>query len=151
MAAWQEQLAAPQQRAAAPNPPISGPPAGLGQQGNPNQQAGSIPAPQFTDEAAAATEGGHSRLRVIGYISIAVLVVVLGVLALSYTASPTPPAYKVGSCVQESGGKAEEIACSESGAYQIVSKVSDHTKCPDPAQPYATVSGDSVLCLKPKS
>jgi len=150
MAAWQEQLASssPQQRSALGQPPISGPPA------MPAGQAigahdGPVPAPTFTDEPAST--GGRNKLRVIGYISIAVLVIVLGVLALSYTASPNPPSYKVGSCVQESGGKAEEVACSDSGAYQIVSKVSDHTQCPDPAQPYATIPGGSILCLKPKS
>lgn len=109
--------------------------------------AGPTPSVQFDDESI---QSGGSKLKMWGYIAIAVLVVALGAGALYYTSRPNPPEYKVGSCVQESGGKAAEVSCSESGAFRIVSRVSDHAQCPDPAQPYATLSsgGNSVLCLK---
>ncbi len=134
-AAWQNQLFPP----APAQPPAAAPPRG---------PSSSFPAPQVPDQPAVE---GISRLRVIGYVSIALLVVLLGAGALYYTARPEPPTYKVGTCVREDGGKAVEAACSETGAYRIVSKVSDHAKCPNADQPYATLPGGSVLCLKPKS
>jgi len=80
-----------------------------------------------------------------GYIGIALLVVLLAIGALYYTSRPN--SYDVGSCVTEAGGKATQVSCSTNGAYQIVSRVSDHSQCPDPNEPYAKLNG-AVLCLK---
>jgi hypothetical protein len=93
----------------------------------------------------APASGG--RLKKWGSIALALFVVLLGAGALYYTSRPNPPTYDVGSCVQESGGKADPVACSDPDAYQIISKQHDHSQCPDPNQPYATRNG-TVLCLK---
>lgn len=119
-----------------PTPPQSG-----GGSGAPNVGWLSTPS----GESAAPT--GGSGLKKWGYIALALFIVLLGAGALYYTSRPNPPTYDVGSCVQESGGKADPVSCSDPDAYQILSKQHDRSQCSDPNQPYATLNG-SVLCLK---
>jgi hypothetical protein len=104
-----------------------------------------IAAPAFGEEPAPS----GSKLKKWGWIGLTLLIVLLAAGALYYTSRPNPPTYDVGTCVRESGGKAAATPCSDSSAYQIVSKVNNRSQCPDPKAPYATISG-RVLCLKKK-
>lgn len=163
MASWQEQLQ-PVAPTAIGSPvgsaQVSGPGVGARPQGSAQVSAQPMSVPQgplfgqsvpvaAPNSADESIEPAASGLKKWGYIAIALLVVLLGAGALYYTSRPNPPTYDVGNCVKESNGKAAEVPCSESDAYQIVSKVSDPSHCPDAKQPYATIDG-SILCLKKK-
>lgn len=90
-------------------------------------------------------------LRVFAWIALAVVIVGAGAFALWWSGHTPAPSYTIGSCVQKSGDGAVEVSCSTPNAYKIVSKVSDHSACPDQNNPYITLTGDtpSVYCLAP--
>ena len=104
-----------------------------------------------------AIEGPKKSKRglIIGVVIAAVLVLALagtGVFLLLNKTSKSA-SFAVNSCVKKSDDKAIAASCTETGSYQIVSKVDSVDKCPDKGQPYVVLqeSGkpDQVLCLKP--
>jgi hypothetical protein len=84
--------------------------------------------------------------------AVLLLAVPLGTLWLLGRTGDPPFNPAVGSCVKQDGGGAAAAACSDAGAYTVVSKASDPAKCADPKQPHVVlpeVEGDNVLCLRP--
>jgi hypothetical protein len=61
----------------------------------------------------------------------------------------------VGECVKNAENKPVEVDCAEAGAFKVVSKVDNQTKCADQNQPHVEVPGGrdqpQVLCLQPVS
>jgi hypothetical protein len=91
---------------------------------------------------------------IIGVVVATVAVLVLAAIGVTYFLSSKGGSnFAVNSCVRRSGNKAESVNCSTSGSYQIVSKVSSPSQCPDQQQPYVVLQekgkADQVLCLKP--
>lgn len=95
--------------------------------------------------------GKGNGLKLFGWIALAVVIVLLGAGALWWSSRPNSPSYTIGSCVQKSGDGAVEVSCGAPNAYRIVSKVTDHSACPDQDNPYITLTGDTptVYCLAP--
>ena len=58
----------------------------------------------------------------------------------------------VGACVKQSGNTAVPADCTESGAYQVISKVEQVSQCDDPNAPHiqmpAASGREQVLCLR---
>jgi hypothetical protein len=83
--------------------------------------------------------------------AVLLLVVPLGIVWLATRSSG--PSFDVGSCVRRSGSEAVAAQCTDSGAFTVVSKVDNQSKCTDPpGQPYVVVAEggkDKVLCLRP--
>jgi hypothetical protein len=112
---------------------------------------------RYDDEPGpgAPAPAKSKRGLIIGVVIAAVVVLVLAAVGVTYflSSQSSGTTYAVGSCVQKSGDKAVGVACSASGAYQILSRVDAPSKCPDPAQPYVVLQEkgkpDQVLCLKP--
>ena len=91
---------------------------------------------------------------IIGLAIAGVVLVALAAVAIVASMSGDKSGnYAVGQCVKQSGDKATNVSCSESGAYSIVSKVDSPSKCSDQGQPYVLLQqrgvADQVLCLKP--
>jgi hypothetical protein len=83
-----------------------------------------------------------------------VVVVILAAIGITLALSSSTGTYSVGSCVRQSGDKAEKVDCTSAGAYTIVAKVDKASACPDANQPYVvlhqkTGAPDQYLCLKP--
>jgi collagen type III alpha len=61
---------------------------------------------------------------------------------------------KPGDCVKRRGAEAIAVTCTESGAFEVVSKVSTKDQCADRSQPYVVNpirdGRTQVLCLKPR-
>jgi hypothetical protein len=104
--------------------------------------------------ATAIPAEPKSRLRIIGYIAIAVLVIGLGAGALYYTSRTSPPA--VGSCVKkQANSTAINVTCSTPGAYKVVKAATKASDCPDylnePSLSYESGGKTTILCLQPAS
>jgi hypothetical protein len=83
--------------------------------------------------------------------AVLLLVVPLGIVWLATRSSA--PSFDVGSCVSKSGSEAVAADCSADGAFTVVSKVDNQSKCTNPpGQPYVVVADggrENVLCLRP--
>jgi hypothetical protein len=106
------------------------------------------------DEPAPPEQQKSKRGLVIGVVIAAVAVLALaGAGVVYFLSSSGSSSFAVNSCVKKSGDKAESVSCSTTGSYQIVSKVSSPSQCPDQGQPYVVLQekgkADQVLCLKP--
>jgi hypothetical protein len=107
------------------------------------------------DDPAIEQPAKSRRGLVIGIVIAAVVVLALvgaGVFVLLNKTSNSA-SFAVNSCVKKSDDKAIAASCTETGSYQIVSKVDSVDKCPDKGQPYVVLQEngkpDQVLCLKP--
>jgi hypothetical protein len=59
--------------------------------------------------------------------------------------------YSIGSCVAPRDGKPHRVICESQGAFRVVSKVDDPSRC-DPQQPYIEVDHqphNTIYCLRP--
>ncbi|HEX6967596.1 MAG TPA: hypothetical protein VF174_02030 [Micromonosporaceae bacterium] len=108
-----------------------------------------------TEEEAPPPQvrNGRVLLAVLG-AAIAILAIPLGTLYLLGMIGSSSEAFNpaVGACVKQSGDSAAPADCAEPGAYSVVSKVDDVTKCADPNQPYIAVplnGKEQILCLQP--
>jgi hypothetical protein len=134
---WQDQLQ-PMQPIA--NPPVySSPP-----------PAQALPTPV---DVSAMQAQPRNVLKIVGYITIVLLIIVAAAGALWYTSRPDLPT--VGSCVQQSGDAPLEVPCSRSGAYRVTKSVSNVSDCPDylnqPSLSYPSGGKLVILCLEPAS
>jgi hypothetical protein len=115
----------------------------------PEEQTGSEAEPEPTPHV----RNGRVLAAVIG-AALLLLVLPLGISWGIWLASSSGnPSFDVGSCVKQSGTKADAVDCAEAGAFQIVSKVANESECPDRNQPAAILPDgegrEKVLCLKP--
>ena len=102
-------------------------------------------APRTDYEPIPAPGRGRKRFT---YIAVTLLVIIAGIGALYYTSRTDPP--KVGDCVTQSGASSRIVACGTKGSYQVISQVSDVSKCPDPKQPSLVGDKGVVFCLRPQ-
>ncbi|WP_248294927.1 hypothetical protein [Actinoplanes sp. TBRC 11911] len=112
------------------------------------------------DAPAAKPETKHIRMFPILLAVVAaaglLLAIVFGIVALAAGGddnSGASQAFKQGDCVKQEGSKAVAAKCTDVTAFQIVSIVTDKSKCDDPKQPVVVSKTDEnksqVLCLKP--
>jgi hypothetical protein len=126
----------------APPPPYPGP------------EPGRFANLRYDDPAIEAPRKSRRGL-IIGIVVAAVVVLALAGAGVFIFLNKTSNAatFAVNSCVKKSDDKAVAVSCTETGAYQIVSKVDTVDKCPDKGQPYVVLAesgkSDQVLCLKP--
>jgi hypothetical protein len=118
-----------------------------GQPGLPGQPPPPRPMP------AAAPEPKPERK---GRLIIGVLVGCATLLAVAFGGlvlldKLVGPPFVVGDCVKQSADKQEAVAaaCSDEGAYKVVSTVSSADEC-DKEQPFVKLE-DEILCLQPAS
>lgn len=120
----------------------------------PGPEPGRFANLRYDDPAIEAPPKSRRGL-IIGIVVAAVVVLALagGGIFMFLNKTSTNASFAVNSCVKKSDDKAVAVACTENGAYQIVSKVDTIDKCPDKGQPYVVLSesgkSDQVLCLKP--
>jgi hypothetical protein len=138
-----------------------------GTYGAPAPSSGATPPPPYPgpepgrfanlryDDPVVEPRPKSKRGLIIGIVVAAVVVLALagaGVFMFLNKTSNTAT-FAVNSCVKKSDDKAVAVSCTETGAYQIVSKVDTVDKCPDKGQPYVVLSesgkSEQVLCLKP--
>lgn len=146
------------------NPPGPAGPAGPTPYGAPPGTYGSPPGGYGTGPGVYGGDPGapvpvappparNRRGLIIGLSIGAVALVVLAAVGITLLLSSGSNSYPVGSCVKQSGDKAEKVDCAATGAYSIVAKVDKQSACPDPNQPFVVLhrSGtpNQVLCLKP--
>ncbi len=126
----------------------------------PGQFPGQVPPGQYPPPGYPGGPGPYppgpakkSRTGLIIGIAVAAVVLLLGtVTAVVIAVVASGEDFPVGSCVVRSGSGAKSASCSDPGAFKVVKKVDDQTKCADPNQPVVEVRGgrkDSVLCLAP--
>jgi hypothetical protein len=141
-------------------PPPAGPPTAVGGWQPPEQgrfetfRPEASAAPDAKDEAEPTPQVRNGRV-LAAVITGAVLLLVLpfAVIWGFMAAWGNDPGFDVGSCVKQSGTRAEAADCGDVGAFEVVSKVANESECPDPNQPAAILPDnegrDRVLCLKP--
>jgi hypothetical protein len=123
-----------------------------GQQYDPGQ---GFPEPGARPPDQADPAKRRKLLLVFGIVAVVALLAAIGTgVTLAFKGSNA--SFNVGDCVKQSGSKAVEASCSEGDAFKVVSKVDDHTKCPDSdQQPYVVIekkgTKPQVLCLRPAS
>src|SRR5207249_11914767 len=112
-----------------------------------------IPPPMTGADAPRIRMRRSRKGLIIGFIVVAVLVVLVGAGIAVTTLLNRSSNFAVGSCVKQDGSRAQQVDCNTAGAFRVVSKEDQQEKCADRAQPFVVIerSGGKkeVLCLQP--
>jgi hypothetical protein len=105
----------------------------------------------------AARRAATRKPMLIG-VAVAVVLIVLigaGIAVKALLNDNTTPKFAVGSCVKQSGSRAEQVDCSTAGAFRVVSRETRREDCADQSMPVVRINSsggkEGVLCLEPAS